>query len=625
MAVAAASSETIDPPSVMDRSPSQSLSDGAAEPSNLSCSAGTPDRNEPSNSSSNPNRDVDVQSQLALRSEEYRQLFRLPPEEVLVQDFNCAFQESILLQGHMYLFVHYICFYSNIFGFETKKTIAFNEITSVKRAKTAGIFPNAIEIIGGGRKYFFASFLSRDDAFKLINDGWEQHSNGAEAAIEQQESISESSSQENGFVAIEKVNSFKCPIDELDTADRDKAASTSSASQFSPNLENDLEVENDLDLPINTDPSSSLDTCIWKPENFDAPKVPEDYAKVAEAKFPIKVEEFFNLFFSDSAVSFVEAFHKRCGDKEFRCSSWYPHDKFGHARDVSFQHPIKFYLGAKFGSCQEVQKFRIYRNSHLVIESSQKINDVPYGDYFLVEGLWHVEKNTDRSLEGCALRVYINVAFSKKTIWKGKIVQSTLDECRETYASWIDMAREILKQKPDKEGLNVALSSVQNGDHPMGKEARTQEPSERSPNLSELPDSMDGNQQMGNLLDRSFIDATSITTLLRELVRKSYSFLNNQSRFSLVVAIAFVVIFLMQMSILVLINRPQHVHVTYPVEYMGGMGGEWSTENVAWLERREHHLKDEMLMLGARLERLQHDYAALKAQLEGLEHPRKRR
>ncbi|GKV46765.1 hypothetical protein SLEP1_g53735 [Rubroshorea leprosula] len=568
----------------------------------------------------------------------------------------------------MYLFLHYICFYSNIFGFETKKTIAFNEITSVKRAKTAGIFPNAIEIIGGGRKYFFASFLSRDEAFKLINDGWEQHSNGAEAAIEQQlvisknlsasdsKSISESSSQENGFVAIEKVNSFKRPIDELDTADRDKAASTSNAAQFSPNVENDLEVENDLDLPINTDPSSSLDTCIWKPENFDAPKVPEDYTKVAEAKFPIKVEEFFNLFFSDSAISFVEAFHKRCGDKEFRCSSWYPHDKFGHARDVSFQHPIKFYLGAKFGSCQEVQKFRIYRNrflflfqafcillfcimysyilldiltstldSHLVIESSQRINDAPYGDYFLVEGLWHVEKNTNRSQEGCALRVYINVAFSKKTIWKGKIVQATLDECRETYASWIDTAREILKQKPDKEGLNVALSSVQNGDHPMGKEARTQEPSERSPNLSEPPDSMDGNQQMGNLLDGSFIDATSVTTLLRELVRKSYSFLNNQSRISLVVAIAFVVIFLMQMSILVLINRPQHVHVTYPVEYMGGMGGEWSTENVAWLEKRAHHLKDEMLMLGARLERLQHDYAALKAQLEGLEHPRKRR
>lgn len=35
-------------------------------------------------------------------------------------------------------------------------------------------------------QYFFASFLSRDEAFKLINDGWEQHCNGAKAATEQQ-------------------------------------------------------------------------------------------------------------------------------------------------------------------------------------------------------------------------------------------------------------------------------------------------------------------------------------------------------------------------------------------------------------------------------------------------------
>ncbi|GLT51553.1 hypothetical protein SLA2020_249560 [Shorea laevis] len=617
MAVASASPQRMDLPRQVDRSPSQSSLDGAAEASNLSCSAHTPDRNDSSNS------DVDVQTHLALRSEEYRQLFRLPPEELLVRDFNCAFQESILLQGHMYLFVHYICFYSNIFGFETKKIIAFNEITSVKRAKMAGIFHNAIEIFAGGRKYFFASFLSRDEAFKLINDGWEQHGNVAKATTEQQESISECSSQEKGFVAIEKVNTFKHPIDELESTDREKIASTSSASQVTPCVESDA--EQDSDLPTNIDPSSSADSCTWKPENYDAPKVPEDYTKVAEAQLPIKVEEFFTLFFSDSAVNFIEAFHKRCGDKEFRCSSWHPHDKFGHARDVSFQHPIKMYLGAKFGRCQEVQKFRIYRDSHLVIETSQEINDVPYGDYFRVEGLWDAERNSNGSQEGCILRVYVNVAFSKKTIWKGKIVQSTLDECREAYATWIDMAQGFLKQKPDKEGLDLAVSSVQNDEYQMEGEARTQEPTNRSSNLAALPDSMDVNQRMGNLLEGSFIDATSITGFLRELVRKSYSFLNNQSRILLVVASAFVVIFLMQVSILVLLNRPQHVHVTYPLEYMGVMGSERSAENVAWLERRVHHLKDEMLMVEARLERLQHEHAALKAQLKGLEHHRTRR
>lgn len=33
-------------------------------------------------------------------------------------------------------------------------------------------------------QYFFASFLSRDDALKIINDGWLQHSNDVKAATE---------------------------------------------------------------------------------------------------------------------------------------------------------------------------------------------------------------------------------------------------------------------------------------------------------------------------------------------------------------------------------------------------------------------------------------------------------
>ncbi|QHO06079.1 Protein VASCULAR ASSOCIATED DEATH 1 [Arachis hypogaea] len=71
--------------------------------------------------------------------------------------------------------------------------------------------------------------------------------------------------------------------------------------------------------------------------------------RVAEADFPIKVEDFFRYFFSDDAVNFHESFHKRCGDKDFKCSSWRPQEKFGYARELSFQHPIRLYLGAKFG------------------------------------------------------------------------------------------------------------------------------------------------------------------------------------------------------------------------------------------------------------------------------------
>ncbi|EPS59808.1 hypothetical protein M569_14998, partial [Genlisea aurea] len=110
------------------------------------------------------------------RSEEYRQLFRLPSDETLIQDYNCALQDNFLLQGHMYLFDHYICFYSNLFGFETKRIIPFQEITSIRRAKAVAVFPTAIEIITSEKKYFFTSFLFRDEAFKLIDEGWQRMS-----------------------------------------------------------------------------------------------------------------------------------------------------------------------------------------------------------------------------------------------------------------------------------------------------------------------------------------------------------------------------------------------------------------------------------------------------------------
>ncbi|GMN48334.1 hypothetical protein TIFTF001_017517 [Ficus carica] len=628
VASASASSETtfeVPPHPTMEPSPSRLSSSESAAASEFSfpsrpvssSAASTPDRDDPSNSSPNSRRDLDIQSPTILRSEEYRQLFRLPPDEVLVEDFNCAFQENILIQGHMYLFVHHICFYSNIFGFETKKLIPFHEVTSVRhwdftlklipfhevtsvrRAKTAGIFPNAIEIFAGCKKYFFASFLSRDEAFKIINDGWLQHSNGAKTVTEQQESASVTGSLENG-VAIEKVISFKHLTDELDSTDRKVDIPILKEPELPPNVEDgkvpttisegeDI-LEEDI-VPVSiANSSSSGTTLMWKQENCDAPNIPECYTKVAEAQFPIKVEDFFNYFFSDNAVNFMESFHKSCGDKEFKCNSWYPHENFGHARDVSFQHPIKIYFGmamhlsslhgARFGGCQETQKFSLYRNSHLIIETSQEVSDVPYADYFRVE------------------------------------------------------AHEMLKNLEKQEEETPVATVAPNGEIHSEKEAKDVESSKRLSDPSERPraqrisDSVDANQQVTNLFQGKLVDASLFASWFREFVIRSCSSLKSQGNLSLAVAIIFFVILLMQLSILALLARPQHIHVHSPADYMmsrgSGVGGR-SSEAMVWLEKRVHHLKDEMYMVEAQLERMRHEHALLKAQFEDLKHSSKHR
>ncbi|KAG5231081.1 GRAM domain-containing protein [Salix suchowensis] len=598
---------------------SKSSTDAASD---SSLATETPDLNENSNVSPSPSREVDPYSPASARSEEYRQLFRLPTEEVLIQDFNCAYQESILLQGHMYLFVHYVCFYSNIFGFETKKIIPFHEIMDVKRAKTAGIFSNAIEIFAGGKKFFFASFLSRDEALKLIIDGWLQHGNGSNLITEQQDSISVSSDLDNGIDVIEKVNNFK-QVSELDSPDRQKATAPSPDSKISASVENGRvsvtqiqvtdEVEQDVEL-VGYNDSSSSTTLAWNVENLEAPRVRRDsFKEVGETKFPIKVEEFFNLFFSDDGASFVESFHSRCGDKEFRCSLWCTNEKFGHARDVSFQHPIKIYFGAKFGSCQEVQKFRVYKNSHLVIETSQQISDVPFGDCFCVEGLWDVTSNDDESNEGCILRIYLDVVFSKKTIFKGKIVQSTMEECREAYATWINMVVFLFFLDTNYQINAVywmwragpSVSMIHEEQVHSEREMKTGEASENSckprghVRMQRVSSYVAVSQQADDLVKGNDTNPASVA----------------QSQISLVLAIAFVVIILMQVSILVLLNRPQAVHVASPEHCMGG--------SVAWLERRTHHLKDEMFMVEAKLERLQQEHSWLKSQLKNLDNLRK--
>jgi len=81
-------------------------------------------------------------------------------------------------------------------------------------------------------------------------------------------------------------------------------------------------------------------------------------------------------------------------------------------------------------------------------------------------------------------------------------------------------------------------------------------------------------------------------------------------------------ILLQQFSILVLLARPQQIHMNPPVDFMNRMdnGVTRSPSDIAWLEKRVHHLKDEMYMVETRLERMRYEHALLKKQLKDLEH-----
>ncbi|XP_074075044.1 protein Aster-A isoform X6 [Macrotis lagotis] len=143
------------------------------------------------------------------RNEDFRKLFsKLPEAERLIVDYSCALQRDILLQGRLYLSENWICFYSNIFRWETtvrpgtsggrggwagegcgwgdmhtrrahllpclfQISIQLKEVTCLKKEKTAKLIPNAIQICTENEKHFFTSFGARDRCFLLIFRLWQ--------------------------------------------------------------------------------------------------------------------------------------------------------------------------------------------------------------------------------------------------------------------------------------------------------------------------------------------------------------------------------------------------------------------------------------------------------------------
>ncbi|RCI04295.1 hypothetical protein CU098_012666, partial [Rhizopus stolonifer] len=117
--------------------------------------------------------EASVEKTSSKRNQDFHALFRsVPEEDSLIEDYGCALQKEILLQGRIYVSETYLCFNANIFGWVTNLVIAFADITNIEKKATAYFIPNAIQISTDSAKYFFASFLSRDQAYDLIVEIW---------------------------------------------------------------------------------------------------------------------------------------------------------------------------------------------------------------------------------------------------------------------------------------------------------------------------------------------------------------------------------------------------------------------------------------------------------------------
>jgi hypothetical protein len=93
--------------------------------------------------------------------------------EHVLESYACALQREILAQGRLFVTNHRIAFHANIIGWVTNFSVPYGDIVSLDKRSTAVVIPNSIQVSTLHQRYFFASFLWRDQTYDLIKRHWQ--------------------------------------------------------------------------------------------------------------------------------------------------------------------------------------------------------------------------------------------------------------------------------------------------------------------------------------------------------------------------------------------------------------------------------------------------------------------
>jgi len=99
------------------------------------------------------------------------EIFGLPSSEVLIEDFGCFFDASLVQPAHMYLTPNNLCFH--LHGQKGReKIIPWKDISDIQKRNTAKVIPNAIIISTVDHQEFFFSFINRHQVYKVMHLLW---------------------------------------------------------------------------------------------------------------------------------------------------------------------------------------------------------------------------------------------------------------------------------------------------------------------------------------------------------------------------------------------------------------------------------------------------------------------
>ncbi len=370
----------------------------------------------------------DVNYASSKRNAEFHSMFKkIPKNERLLEDYSCALQKDILIQGRMYITERHICFNSNILGWVTSIIIPLQEIVQLEKKSIAGLFPNSIVIQTLHQKYVFASFLARDVTFDLITNIWNKLVRGPNGNIDMQVDLDDDFSGSD----------MGSDLDESDDYD--------SNDEFDTDFDGTSSDGEDEDVLTKHSPT--------EPEHKEV----SGETKIRQGNIEAPLTKVFQMLFGDDTSNYKKIIEAQ---KNKDISSIPKFQKNGDdvaKREFTYIKPLNGPVGPKETSCQVVETLDFKNfDSYVLVTQNTKTPDVPSGNSFSVQTQIYLSWGGNNSTD---VTVYTSIQWTGKSWIKSAIEKGTIDGQKESIGILID---ELQKMLSSSEGDDLSDSSDSN-------------------------------------------------------------------------------------------------------------------------------------------------------------------
>ncbi|CAJ0596371.1 unnamed protein product [Cylicocyclus nassatus] len=370
------------------------------------------------------------------RSAQFHRLFddKVGPDpDEFLASYSCAYQREILCQGRMYISQRHICFFANIFGWETNLVVPISEIRAITKERAAKIFPNSIQIeMKDESRHFFASFVNREKTLTVLRKVLEKVQKGE-------------------LMSPEELWEYMNPEVEDKVRRRGRLTKSKSEQCRSRN-------SSDLNTPDMTPPSTTRTVgeipsiaeassqSSLEQEDVNCPCDSHNGKLLLDNVYPLSVDEIYELLFTDSP--WFKKFNDSLKNTGYVASPWAT-DKDGiRSRTCTYTMALNHAMAPK--SCVVTEKQVIShfgRNGDgFVVNKETQNAGVPYANDFVVQCIYCVSKISDHEAR---IKVHGGIVY-KRNIWsvvKGYIEKSTYQGLDDHYTALENTLRDECDRK----------------------------------------------------------------------------------------------------------------------------------------------------------------------------------